>query len=161
MKRQTRFFTHFLAVGLILLCSGLIATADNHDLVNIQIPPMKDVVGKDAKPEYLNPTLALTNQMIQWANTCRTHAVSLDDRGQVLIAKRDAARKVAFGPGVEWSGSVLDFIEAYFSRNLITPARNVVEKLLKMPNQIDREQAYAEACKTVNEHYYRQRAMRR
>lgn len=155
MRTQTRLFTSFLAVLLILLCSGMIANADDHDLVkNVEIPPMEDVYGNDAKPMYLNPTKELTNKMIQWANTCTGHAINLRDSGEILIHKREAARIAAYGTDGQWKGNLINYVANVATRNVIDPLKELAKTLLGMSDKLAREQAYADACKAVNEHYY-------
>ena len=151
MRIQSRFFAHFLSVLLGLVCSGVIANAA--DVVDVQIPPHEDVYGEDALDMYLRPSFELTNKMIDWSNTLGLHAKNLDQDGKLYIKEREAAKIAAFGPDDQWQGDLVDYVANVATKNFVEPLKNFVKGLVGKSDQLEREQAYADACQKVNNHY--------
>ena len=138
----------FVYVLLILLCSCVIANAEN--LVDTEIPSLEDV---NSKPHYLNPTLQTTNAAIQKSNSLVSFAERLDNEGRILILQRDAAKIAAFGPDDQWKGKLINFAFNVVAKNVLEPFKDFLKSLLDKKDRLEREQAYAEKCQEVNNHY--------
>ena len=151
MRTQRPFFVQFLAVLLVLLCGGVTANAE--DLVEAEIPPMEHIYGEDALDMYLRPSLETANNATIDSNTLCGHAYDLDQDGKLLIQEREAARIAAFGPDDQWQGDLVDFVANVVTQNAVEPIKDFVKGLLGKSDKLAREQAYAEKCQEVNNHY--------
>ena len=152
MRTRFRLFIHFLAVLMVMVSSGVI-TNDAQLVENVYIPSLEEI---NKKAEYLHPSLQTVNAEIQKSNALNDHADKLDIRGHFLIDKQNTAHTAAYG-GLNWKGKLksklVDLGEAVVTNSYSGLLKGFINDLIATEGKIDREQAYALACKAVNEHY--------
>ena len=149
MRTRFRLFIHFLAVLMVMVSSGVI-TNDAQLVENVYIPSLEEI---NKKAEYLHPSLQTVNAEIQKSNALNDHADKLDIRGHFLIDKQNTAHTAAYG-GLNWKGKLksklVDLGEAVVTNSYSGLLKGFINDLIATEGKIDREQAYALACKAVN-----------
>ena len=153
MRMQFRPLYYSIALLMFLFSSSIFA--HNWELVDITIPPNDEVFGTEDTPplpKYTNPTKDFTNKLTDWSDDCVIHAAYLDTQMQFLVLKRNAAKTAAYG-GWNWSSRIRQIAVDAASKSYYSMLNSFITDLENMGDKIDREQAYAAACKEVNHLY--------